>query len=332
MQIDEPIWTSVELGATCGALMARPWYADGLRVTSRGLLPGDLFIALDGVPGGGHDAAADAIARGAIAALVHGDVGDTRDDNQRLVHVADTGATLRLMAAHARDRAPASRIVLTGGADANLLRRMLDVLSRERRDMTAGEHTVPLTLARLPRSARFGVFDLAYGDAVADVALVKPHVMMVGCAEGTEIGEAFEGLAEGSMLVIDRDRADASSLVRRARRRGVAVMTVSLGSRSDVRVLKLTEHAQCTCLSADIDGVPVTYKVGLPGRYLALKSLMLMAAVKAAGGDLGRAAMALAGLGAGRDMDDTVRPAIGAAMRDEQQTGRAPTRALMLAE
>ena len=63
-----------------------------------------------------------------------------------------------------------------------------------------------------------------------------------------------------------------------------------------MRPLRITEHGNCTCLTADIAGTTITYKVGQPGREWVLNSLLVLAAVKAVDGDLGHAALALARL------------------------------------
>jgi UDP-N-acetylmuramoyl-tripeptide--D-alanyl-D-alanine ligase len=52
-------------------------------------------------------------------------------------------------------------------------------------------------------------------------------------------------------------------------------------------------HPDCCCISADIMGEDLTYKLGLPGEHMALNSLAVLAAVKVAGADLARAALAL---------------------------------------
>src|SRR5690606_40489824 len=73
---------------------------------------------------------------------------------------------------------------------------------------------------------------------------------------------------------------------------------VSFGEhpKADIRLdtVKLTED--CSCISASILGEPVSYKLGAPGRHLVQNSLAVLGSVALLGGDLARAAMALATL------------------------------------
>lgn len=318
MGIEEPIWTSAELAAACGALSARPWYADGVKIDSRAVRPGDLFIALANGDSDGHDHVPDAFDRGAVAALVCKDVPGLGAQDQRLVHVADTMDAMRLMAKHARDRAPAKVIGVTGSSGkadvvhalANALRSAGPVHASEKH--TAKHSLVPLSAARMPRETRFGILELGMsgkGHILQGARLVKPDVAVitsVGASAASALHSDMEVAAEkasllsalpkGGMAIIGIDNPYKTLLMKFAAEAGAMAITVSVVDSADVRPVKMTEHHDCTCLTADVFGTPVTYKIAQPGREWVLKSLMVLAAVKAAGADLGQAAVTLAGL------------------------------------
>ncbi len=302
----------------CGGLNARPWYADGVQTDSREVMPGDLFVALKGENEDGHAYLADAFARGAVAALVSESVDGFDLGDTRLVHVADTLESLRLMAAEARRRAPAKIIAVTGSAGktsvVHALRKSLERVDRTHASIKSyNNHVgVPLSLARMTRSSRFGIFELGMsgpGQIRHNTTLVRPDVVIVtgvGAAHTAAFdnvadvakakAEIFEGLVEGGVAVINIDHPYAAALVDAASNLGREVITVSVTSEADVRPLRMTEHHNCTCLTANIAGTPITYKVGQPGREWVQNSLLVLAAAKAVGGDLGHAAMALAAL------------------------------------
>ncbi|GER06795.1 hypothetical protein JCM17843_11050 [Kordiimonadales bacterium JCM 17843] len=87
MTIREPLWTAQEIRAVLGAMGTSRWYADGIAIDSRDLVPGDLFIALDGPNHDGHDYVAQAFAAGAVGAIVSKAVSGVADDDPRLVTV-----------------------------------------------------------------------------------------------------------------------------------------------------------------------------------------------------------------------------------------------------
>jgi len=318
MRFDEPIWTSAEMGASCGAITARPWYADGLQVDSREILPGDLFVALQGEAADGHDFVADAFERGAVAAMVSGEAKNVAKDDARLVQVADTSEALGLMASHARGRAPATVIGVTGSAGKTSVVQAL----RQALDRGAAAHAsiksynnyvgVPLSVARMPRQSRYGIFEIGMsgaGEITRGAATVCPDIAVVttvGAAHvahfeneaaiAEEKAKLIAALPKGGMAIIGIDHAHGDLLVAEAGHAGVRPITVSVLEDADVRPVRMTEHHNCTCLTANIFGTLVTYKIAQPGREWVLNSLLVLAAVKAAGADLGQAALALAAL------------------------------------
>ncbi len=319
MIINEPLWTSAELAVTCGGLAGQPWYADGVHTDSRSVLPGDLFVALHGETMNGHDFIGDAFARGAVAAVVSESIDGFDLGDERLVHVPDTLEALRLMAGHARDRAPAMRIAVTGSAGktsiVQALRKALSRIETTHASIRSfNNHVgVPLSLSRMPRASRFGVFELGMnkpGEIGRNAAIVRPDIAIVSNVGAAHIGafedlaaiarakaEIFDGLSASGTAIINIDTNEADILVEAAAASGASVMSVSLaGAAATVRPIQMIEHPDCTCLTANIAGTVITYKVGLPGREWVLNSLMVLAAIQAAGGDLGHAALSLASL------------------------------------
>jgi len=298
MQFNAPLWTSAELRAGCDIASARPWYADRLDVTGDKVMPGTLYIAL----GHGDDLldVSEALSRGAIAALVDDRQAGFGGDDPRLVHVENTETVLRQMAVKARDRAPATRIAVLGGMAGAVKPVLAQVFGLDTEEMTGPEELEPsvqlaLGLARLERGARYALFDMA---PEADlIGLAAPHVVLIGADAVPAAETLLSTLPKDTVLVVNITDKAATSFARRAVDDGRQVMTVSARRKASVRPVKIIEHSHCTCLSADIDGVPVTYKVGLAGADWVALSLMILAAVKAADADLGRAALCLAGLG-----------------------------------
>jgi UDP-N-acetylmuramoyl-tripeptide--D-alanyl-D-alanine ligase len=64
-----PLWTRDAAVAATGGACAADWVAAGVSIDTRSLAPGDLFVALTAARDG-HDFVAEALAKGAAAALV----------------------------------------------------------------------------------------------------------------------------------------------------------------------------------------------------------------------------------------------------------------------
>ena len=98
------LWTSADAVAATGGRATRDWQATGVSIDTRTLRPGDLFVALKDVRDG-HDFVAQALEKGAAAALVsripEGVTGDAP-----LLIVDDVLTALGALGAAARARTP----------------------------------------------------------------------------------------------------------------------------------------------------------------------------------------------------------------------------------
>jgi UDP-N-acetylmuramoyl-tripeptide--D-alanyl-D-alanine ligase len=168
----------------------------------------------------------------------------------------------------------------------------------------------------MPRDTAFGVFEIGMnhaGEIEMLVQLVRPHLAIVTTVEPVHLAffdsvsaiadakaEIFSGLEAGGIAVLNRDNAYFDRLVAHASAKGVArVIGFGAGAQADARLIRAVNHPHCSCVSADICGQAMTYKVGVPGPHWVSNSLAVLAAVQALGGDLGLAGLALGELAAG---------------------------------
>ena len=318
MILNEPLWTSAELALTKIATGGRPWYADGLHTNSKDILPGDIFVALTGSRADGHAYVKDAFDRGAVAAIVSKVPFGVKADDARLVRVTDTLKALQQMAQYAQERAPARLIGVTGSAGKTSVVQAL----RKSLGFSGGAHAsiksfnnhvgLPLSIARMPRSTQFGVFEMgmsAPGEIASRASLLKMDVAVittVGAAHAgafssieaiaREKASIMDGVRPGGTVVLGIDTPYADILQEEAARRALNVVTVSAEGAADVFVVNATHKYDCSCLTANINGTLVTYKVNQPGTEWVLNSLLVLACVQALEADLGATALALASL------------------------------------
>jgi UDP-N-acetylmuramoyl-tripeptide--D-alanyl-D-alanine ligase len=310
----------------------------GVSIDSREAAPGDLFIALSGETTDGHAFVDEAFKMGATLALVSRTPEGLARDDARLVWVRDTYQALVNLAKAARKRTPATIIAVTGTAgktgSKDVLRKAFSMQGPAHAAVKSfNNHVgVPLSLARMPRDTQFGIFEVgmkAPGDIAHLSSLIRPHVALI-----TTVGKAhlaafqdeqdialekaaiFTGLEAGGSAVLNMDNGHFDLLKKQAKKYRVKNILAfsAVSSRADAYLLKSVEHADCSCLSAQVDSTTVTYKAAMPGRHWVINSLGILLAAKAAGGDLGLAGLALAG----------TTPRAGRGMVHEIQTGRGP--------
>jgi len=173
---------------------------------------------------------------------------------------------------------------------------------------------VPLTLARMPAGAAFGVFEIGMnhaGEIRPLTRFVRPHAAIVTTVGpvhiehfGDEAGiaeakaEIFEGLEPGGAAILNRDNRWFSLLAARAVGQGARVVSFGESPDADVCLDKLVLGAEGSSIQAILHGETIAYRLGAPGRHIAENSLAVVAALDILGADLPRALMALAGFAA----------------------------------
>jgi UDP-N-acetylmuramoyl-tripeptide--D-alanyl-D-alanine ligase len=312
------LWSAADAEAATGGRSTRDWNAKGISIDTRTLVPGDLFVALIGPRLDGHDFVADALARGACAALVSHPPANLAPDAALLV-VADTQAALEGLGREARRRAPATIVGVTGSVGKSGTKEALR-RAFERQGRTAAstgslnnQWGVPLSLARMPRDSVFGVFEMGMnhpGEIDALTRLVRPDVAVITTIEPVHLGffpsveaiadakaEIFNGMGPRGAAVLNRDNPHFDRLFRAAQARGIArILGFGAHPEAQVRLVECHLHATASAVTAAVMGEIIDYCVAIPGRHWVMNSLAVLAAVKAAGGDVGAAAAALGGI------------------------------------
>lgn len=311
------LWTAAEIAAATGGIASHDFEASGVEMDSRDVKPGDVFVALKGEAMDGHRFVEAAFAMGAVAAIVD------RPVDYPHVLVTDTTAALHALAHAARDRAiEAVRIGITGSVGKTGMKEAifacLDRASRgaaHRSVRSYNNHVgVPLSLARMPARAKFGVFEMGMnhqGEIAPLSAHARPHVALIttiapahienlGSLEAIadEKSQIFTGLVEGGVAIIPADSEWAERMIGHAKACGAKVVTFGRAKTADVRLLDAIPAAGGGSLvTADLGDRRICYTIAEPGEHWIVNSLGVMAAVRAAGGDLASAGLALAEMG-----------------------------------
>jgi UDP-N-acetylmuramoyl-tripeptide--D-alanyl-D-alanine ligase len=307
------LWTSAEMAAAIAGTASAAFEVTGVAFDSREIGPGDLFIALQGAATDGHRFVDGAFAAGAAGALTSAPVAGPH------VRVEDTFAALNALGRASRARTGARVIGVTGSAGKTgtkeALFAALDrfVPGRAHRSLKSyNNHTgVPLSLARMPRDARFGVFEMGMnhaGELAALTRLVRPHVAIVTTiasahreffkseeAIADAKGEIFQGLEPGGTAIIPFDNRHRDRLIAAARPFASNIVTFGLGEGADVRATYVTASPRGgSQVTAILPPAQLNYTISQPGEHWVANSLAVLAAVQAVGGDLAQAGLALA--------------------------------------
>lgn len=310
------LWTSTAIAEATGGIASGEFQCAGVEIDSRDVRNGDLFFALKGEAMDGHRFIDKAFENGAAAAIVD------RPVPWPHVLVEDTTAALHALAEAARTRSKAIRIGVTGSVGKTGVKEAIfAALDRcsfgaaHRSVRSYNNHVgVPLSLARMPARSRYGVFEMGMnhtGEIAGLTAHVRPNVAVITTIAPAHIenlgsmeaiadakAEIFAGLEQGGIAVIPADSEYFQQLRDRALAFGAKVVSFGCNAVADVRLLDTIPSADGGSLvTADLGDTRVCYTVAEPGEHWIANSLAVMAAVRAVGGDLGAAGLALAEMG-----------------------------------
>jgi UDP-N-acetylmuramoyl-tripeptide--D-alanyl-D-alanine ligase len=300
------LWTRDEATrATGGRPQGPDWQASGVSIDTRTLVPGDLFVALKDARDG-HDFVADALAKGACAALVSR-VPDGVGQDAPLLIVDDVLGALTDLGRAARARTQASVIGITGSAGKTSTKDMLrHVLSTQGKTHAAeasynNHWGVPLTLARMPAETEFAIIEIGMNQpgeiaplarlARLNVAVVTTvaaaHLEAFESIEGIAVEKAsiFEGLEPGGTALFNADVETAPIL--NAAAKEWAAHRVGFGEHADaaLRALKVTLTDSASVVEGRAPTGPFLFKVGAPGRHFAMNALAVYGVAQIVGAD-----------------------------------------------
>jgi UDP-N-acetylmuramoyl-tripeptide--D-alanyl-D-alanine ligase len=311
------LWTAGDAVAATGGSSPTEWAATGVSIDTRTLAAGDLFVALHGPNHDGHDFVATALQRGAAAAIVDRAIPQLPASSPLLV-VADTLAGLAALGAAGRNRSQARIVAVTGsvGKTGTKESLRLALASSGATYASAGglnnHWGAPLSLARLPPDACYGVFELGMnhpGEITGLTRLVRPHIAVITTVEPVHLGffpsveaiadakaEIFLGLEPGGIAVLNRDNPHYARLGAAAKRAGVEILGFGTHPESAVRLVDCVLDSRGSTVEAVVGGATFRFRVPVPGRHWVMNALAVLAAAQAAGAAVDHAAAALAEL------------------------------------
>ena len=313
-----PLWTSEAMASamSAGTNGALPDAISGISIDSRTLAAGEAYFAIKGAVHDGHDFVEAALKAGAALAVVEKAQRGKFAPGAPLLAVDDVLAALVDLAYAARGRLAAQVIAVTGSVGKTSTKEaLLHVFeSQGKTHASAASFNnhwgVPLSLARCPADARFAVFEIGMnhaGEIEPLVKMVRPHVAIITTVEPVHLeffagieaiadakAEIFAGVEPDGAVVLNRDNSQFARLERRAKECGIArIVSFGANKKADARLIDVSLHAACSAVHADILGHEVTYKLGMPGRHIAMNSLAVLAAASLAGADLALASLSL---------------------------------------
>lgn len=306
------LWTAAEAAAATGGRATTDWQARNVSIDTRSLKPGDLFVALSAARDG-HDFVAEALDKGAAAAMVS-HIPDGVAAGAPLLVVPDVLAGLQALGKAGRARSKARVIGITGSVGKTSTKDMAREMLAEFGDVHAAEASfnnhwgVPLTLARLPSTADFAVIEMGMsnpGEIAPLTELARPNVAIVTAiapahleslgsldAIAQEKASIFTGLEPGGTAIFPGELPTSPVLEQVASQHAAASLPFGTGD-LPLQVHDIRQTDAALVLRARVDGTMLAVRLNNAGVHSATNALACLGAARALGLDLARAALAL---------------------------------------
>ena len=269
-----------------------------------------MFVALTDQRDG-HDFVADALKKGAGAAMVSR-VPDGVPADASLLIVDDVLDALQALGQAGRARFTGKVAAVTGSVGKTSTKDMLRaVLARQGQVHAAvasfnNHWGVPITLARMPINADFAIIEIGMshpGEIAPLAKLAKPHVAMVTTVAAAHL-EAFEniegiahekaaimdGLEPGGIAVLNGDIPTSHILTAKAKEIGVAARMFGEAATNTYSLEDVQISGNTTSVKAALPDDTVLFRVNSAGRHFATNALGVLAVVDALGADVALAA------------------------------------------
>ncbi len=307
------LWTATEAAEATGGRATTAWSAAGVSIDTRTLELGDLFVALKDARDG-HEFVAQALAKGAAAALVSR-LPEGVADTAPLLIVEDVQRALEDLGRAGRARMQGKVAAVTGSvgktSTKEMLLAMLSVQGKSHASVASYNNHwgVPLTLARMPRDTEFAVIEIGMnhpGEIAPLARMAAPHVALVTTVAeahleafeditgiAVEKASIFEGVVPGGIAVLNADLETSEILMAKAMDCGLR--DISFGENGiDFKLKNVEIQGELTIVRAEMGETPILYKVSSPGRHFAMNALGAIAVVAALSADV---ALSLSALG-----------------------------------
>lgn len=295
------LWTSKEISEIFNCQLPAGFDVKGVSIDSRTLQSGDLFFALKTPTSDGHDFVLDAARKGAVAVVVSKQVPGCTCPQ---IMVDSTFRALQDLGRYGRMRSKAKIIAITGSVGKTttkeVLRHVLEGIGGVSASVASYNNHwgVPLSLARLPKDAKFGIFEIGMnnpGEITPLSEMVNPHVAIITAIAPAHIGQMgsleniakekaciFDGLMQEGIAVLSADSEFFPFLKAKAlQHHPDQLVTFGESASAEVRLIDYESVGEKALITFAIGGrEKQSFSYSLMGRHLAAAALIALAVAK----------------------------------------------------
>lgn len=273
----------------------------GYSIDSRTIKAGEVFFAIKGENHDGNKFAFSALEKGAVLAIVDEDVDS---DDPRIVKIEDAYEALVKFAKHKRSLFEGKVIGVTGSVGKTTTKELLKAAIESQEDVYASSGNfnnhwgLPLSLANLPLSFSFAVFELGmnHENELSYLSkILEPDIAIITTVEAVHLeffssvsaiakakSEIFDGMREGGLAILNLDNPYFQIMYDAATLKKLKVCTFGENEKANYCLSNyqlLEGQAKVGVLINQVRKLDYTLKI--TGKHIALNSVAVIAACDA---------------------------------------------------
>jgi UDP-N-acetylmuramoyl-tripeptide--D-alanyl-D-alanine ligase len=272
--------------------------ASGVSIDSRSTNPGDLFFAIRGKNFNGNDFAGEAIAKGAVAAVVD----DANLIGEKFIVVDDAIDALKNLGAYIKDLVrPKLTFGITGSVGKTTTKLWLhDILGRSRKSyVSPGNYNtiygIPISLTSLEPGTDYCIMEIGSsrrGEILELSEYLTPDIAIITNIYESHIGNfkdfselakekmsIIDGIGYGGSLVYDGSSPYREDIEKLARDKKILDLSVGFERSCDFYILESNKNV----VKLKVPHETFEYCIGEGGRHYAYMSACVIALIYAAG-------------------------------------------------
>lgn len=293
------LWNNNELSDVLNINISGNWQFNGLEIDSRKIKEGRLFFALEGKNFNGHDFIEDALNSGAKGVVATKNI-SKKFDGHLILRVQDVYDSMLKLAKASRKRINNSNIIaITGSSGKTSTKEMLKSALSNIGNVHASPDSynnyvgVPYSLMNMPKSTKFGIFEIGmnHSNEIRPLSkLVNPNTVIITNITDAHIGnfkslndivkaksEIFEGLNKDGQVIINRDFSSYDKTINIANKLGIKnIFSYGIHKNSDVRLIDRVQLPNGQKIEAKAFGKKYIYKINFNGKHQAVNSLSIL--------------------------------------------------------
>ena len=238
---------------------------NGVSINTKNIKKNNLFFAIEGKNKDGHKFVKEAFKKGAIKSVVSKKI--NKISNKKIIKVKNTLSSLNLLAKVTRDNSFAHIIGITGSVGKTTLKNLLGFTLQKYGKTFYSPHSynnkygVPLSLSNLKSNIKYGVFEIGMdkkGEINNLSKIVRPEIGIITNISEAHLknfntvkdianakGEIINNILRGGTLVLNKDDKFFSLLLKKAKKKGIDVVSFSSKKKADVFLSSIRKINKC---------------------------------------------------------------------------------------